>query len=192
MKKDSSDSKWGEKFSREKGVSSEIAGRICRRAGRKRVGGGGEKRIISDGRRNERMDERERVRERRGEGRVICTGRRYAGWIFHEENSVTGRRFSGHVELVRRRAAFRSISDLVRTFAFLFNVRCLWIRREFPSCFPPPKSVQRIFIRHQRRLVIIFNRWLEISGTFLIWTIFDSFVFNRESELFDIVDWLIE
>lgn len=139
-KKDSSDSKWGEKFSREKGVSSEIAGRICRRAGRKRVGGGGEKRIISDGRRNERMDERERVRERRGEGRVICTGRRYAGWIFHEENSVTGRRFSGHVELVRRRAAFRSISDLVRTFAFLFNVRCLWIRREFPSCFPPLRA----------------------------------------------------
>lgn len=131
-------------------------------------------------------------RERRGEGRVICTGRRYAGWIFHEENSVTGRRFSGHVELVRRRAAFRSISDLVRTFAFLFNVRCLWIRREFPSCFPPPKSVQRIFIRHQRRLVIIFNRWLEISGIFLIWTIFDSFVFNRESKLFGIVDWLIE
>lgn len=63
MKKDSSDSKWGEKFSREKGVSSEIAGRICRRAGRKRVGGGGEKRIISDGRRSERMDERGGGRE---------------------------------------------------------------------------------------------------------------------------------
>lgn len=144
-------SKRGGKIFAEKGVS-EIAGRICRGNV-----------VVEEGReKNNKRCREEWEKGWRGEGRVICTGRRYAGWIFHEENSVTGRRFSGHVELVRRRAAFRSISDLVRTFAFLFNVR---IRREFPSCFSP-KSVHRIFIRHQR-LVIIFNRCHEISRTFL-------------------------
>lgn len=43
MKKDSSDSKWGEKFSREKGVSSEIAGRICRKGQEGNVLEGGER-----------------------------------------------------------------------------------------------------------------------------------------------------
>lgn len=69
----------------------------------------------------ENEDGRERKR-RTGEPGVICTGVGMRSEYFTRKIQLRLERFSGHVEPDRHGGAFRSISDLVRTFAFLFNV----------------------------------------------------------------------